>query len=189
MWGVINWLVCAKCGQTFQCSNLHTCPYHPDTTKLTTELGGAGGVRSTLRYGCCGQPETSFSPMALKQVATTSQYNYIPHLSLRSLSQSGCCYRQHTVMGDTTSSDCQRSVYHTLMRVKELVCPRQSGPRSSSSSSSHSRPEAYLLKSEQRERQYQCMEVKVSKRTLVLLLFNAIVSAVTASIHSTSACY
>ena len=69
VWGVINWLVCNKCGQAFQCSNLYTCPYHPDTTKLTTELA-AGKVRSTMRYSCCGQPETSFSPMALKQVST-----------------------------------------------------------------------------------------------------------------------
>ena len=66
LWGVINILQCSNCHTVFQCCELPSCAYHPQSVVITTAPGGESLARPL--YMCCKRPVNGFSTISRSQV-------------------------------------------------------------------------------------------------------------------------
>ena len=55
LWGTINYLTCARCEETFPCTDLGHCKYHPEAANFS-------GNSMTGEYPCCGLRIIRFDP-------------------------------------------------------------------------------------------------------------------------------
>ena len=63
LWGSINALSCARCGETFPCTQLGHCPYHTEQAQFDT--GALVGS-----YTCCNQRTLRFDPTQTNKVGS-----------------------------------------------------------------------------------------------------------------------
>ena len=66
LWGTINYLVCSRCGETFPCSELASCRYHPESAVF--DSSSTGNKRSVGEYPCCGLKVGRFDPTQYNKV-------------------------------------------------------------------------------------------------------------------------
>lgn len=66
LWGTINYLVCFRCGETYPCSELAGCRYHPESPVY--EDASCGGRKAQGEYPCCGTKIIRFDPAQLNKV-------------------------------------------------------------------------------------------------------------------------
>ncbi|XP_053316636.1 SANT and BTB domain regulator of class switch recombination [Spea bombifrons] len=102
LWGTINWLTCSRCKQSFLCTELSHCQYHPEPAVYpgaASSLGSPG----TGMYPCCNQKVLRFDPTQLPK---------------------GCKLRDHVIAlpegGEGPSS---KVLYDLLQRRDIIVVP------------------------------------------------------------------
>jgi hypothetical protein len=61
IWGSINYLSCPRCGETFPCSELGHCKFHPDSAIFD-------GSSLSGEYPCCSLPILRFDPSQQNKV-------------------------------------------------------------------------------------------------------------------------
>ena len=79
VWGIINYLQCARCGEHFPCTNFGHCLFHPipasfDGTATTPLSDGSTvslGSAAVGHYVCCNQVVLRFDPTQTNTVSLT----------------------------------------------------------------------------------------------------------------------
>lgn len=66
LWGTVNWLVCERCKAPFQCVDLASCAFHPQSA---VAVSSSGAKLPTPQYLCCGQPVARFPTLPHWQVS------------------------------------------------------------------------------------------------------------------------
>ena len=77
VWGIVNFLQCARCNEHFPCTNFSHCLFHPihatfDSTATTPDAGGnvvSSGVSAVGRHLCCNQVVLRFDPTQTNNVS------------------------------------------------------------------------------------------------------------------------
>ncbi|XP_032622629.1 SANT and BTB domain regulator of class switch recombination isoform X1 [Chelonoidis abingdonii] len=64
LWGIINWLSCSRCNQSFLCTEFSHCQYHTQPV-LYPGVASALGTSGTGIYPCCNQKILRFDPTSL----------------------------------------------------------------------------------------------------------------------------
>ncbi|XP_030413704.1 uncharacterized protein KIAA1841 homolog isoform X2 [Gopherus evgoodei] len=64
LWGIINWLSCSRCNQSFLCTEFSHCQYHTQPV-LYPGVASALGTSGTGIYPCCNQKILRFDPTPL----------------------------------------------------------------------------------------------------------------------------
>ncbi|KAM4693720.1 SANT and BTB domain regulator of class switch recombination isoform 2-T2 [Discoglossus pictus] len=64
LWGSINWLTCLRCKQSFLCSELSHCQYHPEAAVYPNSATSLGSPVTGI-YPCCNQKVLRFNPAQL----------------------------------------------------------------------------------------------------------------------------
>ncbi|KAM9155534.1 SANT and BTB domain regulator of class switch recombination isoform 2-T2 [Pangshura tecta] len=64
LWGIINWLSCSRCNQSFLCTEFSHCQYHTQPV-LYHGVASALGTSGTGIYPCCNQKILRFDPTPL----------------------------------------------------------------------------------------------------------------------------
>ncbi|XP_034620162.1 uncharacterized protein KIAA1841 homolog isoform X2 [Trachemys scripta elegans] len=64
LWGIINWLSCSRCNQSFLCTEFSHCQYHAQPV-LYPGVASALGTSGTGIYPCCNQKILRFDPTPL----------------------------------------------------------------------------------------------------------------------------
>ncbi|XP_064612610.1 SANT and BTB domain regulator of class switch recombination-like [Liolophura sinensis] len=110
LWGTINFLSCDRCGETFACSELGHCRYHPEPLRYEND---PESIPSCIigTYPCCHQKNLRFDP---------TQQN------------KGCRVRDHIVMlpgtenlassGDAAGTSPHSPVYDDLLSHRDIIC-------------------------------------------------------------------
>lgn len=76
VWGIINYRMCSRCHETFSCSELGHCKYHPEMPRFDTEEGMPPSSVGT--YPCCHQKTLRFDPTQQTKVCYSSHcYNWV----------------------------------------------------------------------------------------------------------------
>lgn len=105
LWGIINCLTCSRCSNVFQCSQLNTCRYHPQSPVF---------LREGVTWECC------------KQRSFRLDAHYL---------NNGCQFRDHvvdTVDVSTTGSGTvtvplrSNQVYNDLLAHRNMICNNDS---------------------------------------------------------------
>jgi hypothetical protein len=105
IWGSINYLECSRCQETFPCTELANCRYHPEAACF--DIG-----KSVGEHACCGLKVLRFDP---------SQPN------------KGCRLKDHVVKTASSGSDDDKNsssqkadskmqVYNDLLAHRDVVC-------------------------------------------------------------------
>lgn len=107
LWGTVNSLSCTCCKQTFLCTELSQCKYHPEAV-VYPGMGAEQAWQGTGIYPCCGQRVLRFDPTCVPK---------------------GCKVRDH-VVGAVDGGDCsgsplsasQTRLLEDLLLHRESVC-------------------------------------------------------------------
>jgi len=75
LWGTINYLVCFRCGETYPCSELAGCRYHPESPVY--EDASCGGRKSQGEYPCCATKIIRFDPAQLNKAKSLAFHFYL----------------------------------------------------------------------------------------------------------------
>ena len=62
VWGIINFLTCSRCGETFPCTELGHCKYHSEPVQFGAVLADGSSNAAVGTHGCCGQKVLRFDP-------------------------------------------------------------------------------------------------------------------------------
>ncbi|KAL2083175.1 hypothetical protein ACEWY4_020948 [Coilia grayii] len=107
LWGTINWLSCSCCKQTFLCTELSHCKYHPEAV-VYAGVGAEQDWHGTGIYPCCNQRVLRFDPTCMPK---------------------GCKMRDHVVStaeaGDCSSQPVDRTqtrLLNDLLLHRDAVC-------------------------------------------------------------------
>lgn len=63
VWGSINYFSCSRCGETFPCTDLGNCKFHPDSPTFN-------GFSVVGEYPCCGLKVYRFDPTQQNKVSS-----------------------------------------------------------------------------------------------------------------------
>ncbi|XP_041922473.1 uncharacterized protein KIAA1841 [Alosa sapidissima] len=107
IWGTINSLTCSCCKQTFLCTELSHCKYHPEVV-VYAGIGAEQAWHGTGIYPCCNQRVLRFDPTCMPK---------------------GCRMRDH-VVGAADGGDCsshpvstaQTRLLDDLLLHRDAVC-------------------------------------------------------------------
>uniref|UniRef100_A0AAY4DPJ2 SANT and BTB domain-containing protein n=1 Tax=Denticeps clupeoides TaxID=299321 RepID=A0AAY4DPJ2_9TELE len=106
IWGTVNLLMCSCCQQTFLCTELSQCKYHPEAVQYPS-FGTEQDWHGTGLYTCCNQRVLRFDPTGMPK---------------------GCKMRDHVVRamdgrgcGDQVNS-AQIKVLNDLLLHRDAVC-------------------------------------------------------------------
>lgn len=68
LWGIINFLSCDRCGETFACAELGHCRYHPEPLRYEND---PESIPSCIigTYPCCHQRNLRFDPTQQNKVS------------------------------------------------------------------------------------------------------------------------
>ncbi|KAJ8312380.1 hypothetical protein KUTeg_009753 [Tegillarca granosa] len=106
IWGLINYLTCTRCLETFPCTEFGHCKYHPEPPRYDNE----GGLSQCIgTYPCCHQKTLRFDPVQQSK---------------------GCRVRDHIVSFPECDSSSEidlskpmrNRVYDDLLAHRDVVC-------------------------------------------------------------------
>ncbi|ELT93581.1 hypothetical protein CAPTEDRAFT_134617 [Capitella teleta] len=105
IWGSINFLSCSRCSETFPCTELGQCKFHPDTPLFH-------GNSLSGKYPCCGLQILRFDPSQQNKGCKLRDH-------IVNLSESGM---KEPIGSKEQNIKAKQRVYEDLLSHREAVC-------------------------------------------------------------------